>query len=162
MKTYKIYVLYLAREGSPPEPLFAFHAASDEVATSLKAQWARYHGHLPSEYGVEEWPEGYADDVVPIRDDYVGHTQSRLLNFYKIQNSTDPRPLLVESHLVTSKLTPAKVREMLKKVARPQFDQRHFITLSTFGYLDRKPLFGLAAMIDETPEYDAIVFPSRE
>lgn len=152
-----IYVMcQVRRTAAEAEPLFAFHAANMEEAESLAIGYARYHGHQPSEYTV--WKESrYREIPVGMHDDYVDHESSRLLNFYYFNSSADSHPLRVESHLVSSRLTPAAVTELLKEVARSNFGTDSFITLSRVQHLPANPLFGLAAMSDD----ERYVVPSR-
>ncbi len=156
MKAHRVYVLYRAQEGSPPEPMFGFHAESLKHAESLGIGWAHYHGHQPSDYGVEEYP-AFRENGIRIHDDYVDHESSRLLNFYILRSIDDSHPLRIESHLVSEKLTPEKVRRALKEVAKIEFYLGNFITLSKFTTPAISPLFGLAAMNDD----ELFVIPSR-
>lgn len=119
---HPIFVLYSAKEGSPPEPRFAFHAANLAKAKSMGIGWARYHSHDPRDYGVEENPN-YRELGVQMHDEYVDHDgRTRFLAFFGHPALDVERSLLNESHAFTGKIPPPSyIRNLLDEVARVHF-----------------------------------------
>jgi hypothetical protein len=148
MKTMKIFVTFRVEQGSPPEPMFAFHAQSLDTAQTMLTRWARYQGMLPEEFGVEENPN-FRESNVSIHDEYVDHYGSppKQLCFYSFQSPNDSHPTIVECHVFPSKPNQKLVQSILVEVAEQQFDHRPHKIWTHMQSTDenRKPLFGLAA-----------------
>jgi hypothetical protein len=140
------FVVFTATEGSPPGPVFAFHAQGIDAARSMLARWARYHGQLPSEFGVEENPN-FRECGVSVHDEYVDHYGGsvKTLCFYSLSSPQDDHPTLAECHVVRGKLTEKDVRELLAEVARQQFDGRAYKVWTNVQSPQHPPVFGLAA-----------------
>ena len=138
----KIYVVYEAREGYNPEPMFAFHAKSLAAAKTMKDEWARRNLRPTSEFGVEENPN-YREGNCPMHDDYVKHpSASRFLNFYLYQGEKDNRPFLAECHLLKGKIAREEVRHLLVEVATTTLEGRKF----TVEDVETPSAFNLAAI----------------
>ena len=138
----KIYVVYTAEEGSPPEPVFAFHAKSLASAKAMKKDWALRNSIVPGNLGVEENPQ-YREGGCPMRDDYVEHPRgSRFLDFYRYNNEDDNHPSRWESHLMERRINRDLVHSLLEEVSETTFDGKGFTIENTMA----SSFFNLAAV----------------
>ena len=150
------FVVFTTREGSPPEPQFAFHAPSLDAASSMKGEWARYHGQLPSEFGVEENP-AWRELNVTCRDDYVSHRgrATKMVSFYEFRSPDDGRPLVVEAHVVSKTPGREDLGSLLREVAVQQFGGHPYKIWEEMSSTSKthSPIHGLAAEALDTGNF---------